>query len=154
MDPADTAESGRPGQLPRAAVTMSEAPFRNPVELERIKAIAGTAKDGPIVMLNLNRYKDIAGFPDGSRYRRYMSALDALLPKVGAKILWRAPALGQAAGNQDIDEILAVWYPSHQAFLDMPQQPGADANYRLRQDCVAEATIHRCPGDRGLLDGA
>ena len=132
---------------------MADAPFRNPAELEKITAVAGTSDDGPIVMLNLNRYKDAAGFPDGALYRRYREALDALLPQVGGKILWHTPAWGQAAGNQEIDEILAVWYPSHQAFLDMPQQPGAEENYRLRQDCVAEATIHRCPGDRAPLDG-
>ncbi|MDD9929488.1 MAG: hypothetical protein OXR03_26980 [Rhodospirillaceae bacterium] len=132
---------------------MADAPFRNPAELEKIKAVAGTDADGPIVMLNLNRYKDAAGFPDGALYRRYRAALDALLPQVGGKILWHAPAWGQAAGTQAIDEVLAVWYPSHQAFLDMPQQPGAEENYRLRQDCVAEATIHRCPGDRAPLDG-
>ena len=66
---------------------MADAPFRNPAELKKIKAVAGTDADGPIVMLNLNRYKDAAGFPDGALYRRYREALDALLPEVGGKIL-------------------------------------------------------------------
>lgn len=131
-----------------------EAPFRNADELEKIKAIAGTAQDGPIVMMNLNRYTPAAGYPDGALYQRYMRVLDALLPKVGGKMLWRSAVLGQAAGQQDIDEILAVWYPSHQAFLGMPQVPGAAENYDLRRECVATATIHRCPGSQAPLDGS
>ena len=131
-----------------------DAPFRNADELEKIKAIAGTDQDGPIVMMNLNRYTEAAGYPDGALYQRYMTALDALLPQVGGKVLWRSAVLGQAAGQQDIDEILAVWYPSHQAFLGMPQVPGAEENYELRRECVAEATIHRCPGAQAPLDGS
>ena len=154
VDTTDPAEPRRPSQFSSTAVTMSNIPFRNPGELQRIKAIAGTAADGPIIMLNLNRYKEVCEFPDGALYSRYMNALEELLHKVGAKALWRANVMGQAAGEQAIDEVLAVWYPSHQAFLDMPQQPGADINYRLRQECVAEATIHRCPGNRTPLDGS
>ena len=64
---------------------MSKIPFRNPGELQRIKAIAGSAADGPIIMLNLNRYKEVCEFPDGALYSRYMNALDELLHKVGAQ---------------------------------------------------------------------
>ena len=49
-------------------------------------------------------------------------------------------------GEQDIDEILAAWYPSHRAFLDLPDQPGAKENFRLRKICVRSAVIHRCNG--------
>lgn len=133
-------------------MTESDTPFRDPAELARIEAVAGTDADGPVLMLN--RYTEEAGFPDGDLYRRYMNALDALLPTVGGRIPWRSHVLGQAAGKQTIDEVLAVWYPSHQAFLDMPQQPGAEANYRLRRECVAEAVIHRCPGDTAPFDGS
>ena len=130
------------------------APFRNEDELDRIKAIAGTPEDGPVLMMNLNRYSEDAGYPDGALYRRYMTVLHELLPRVGGKILWRSGVIGQAVGKQDIDEILAAWYPSHQAFLDLPQAPGADENFRLRRECVAEAVIHRCSGDLVPLDGS
>jgi uncharacterized protein (DUF1330 family) len=104
-------------------------------------------------MLNLNRYTDAAGYPDGDLYRRYMTVLDDLLPKVGGRILWRTRVLGQAVGEQAVDEILAVWYPSHQAFVDLPHAPGGEENFQLRQECVAEAVIHRCRGDLAPLDG-
>jgi uncharacterized protein (DUF1330 family) len=131
---------------------MTTGPLRrNEYEAERIRAIADSGDDGPVLMLNLNRYASEAGFPDGDLYRRYMSVLDALLQRVGGRILWRTPVHGQATGEQELDEVLAAWYPSHRAFLDLPDAPGADENYRLRKQCVEYAVIHRCPGDRAFL---
>ena len=132
---------------------MNQTVGRNDAEMDVIRAIAGTEEDAPLVMLNLNRYTPAANYPSGALYRRYMEALDALLPRVGAKILWRSTVHGQAVGAQPIDEILAVWYPSHAAFLGMPDQPGAQENYRLRAEAVDYAVIHRCDGSKAPLDG-
>lgn len=124
---------------------------RNDDELAIVRAIAASGADRPITMLNLNRYAPAAAYPDGRLYRDYMSALLGLLPKVGGAVLWRTPVDGQAVGEQKIDEILAVWYPSCQAFLDLRSAPGADENFRLRAEAVAYAVIHRCPGDKPPL---
>ena len=128
--------------------------WRNENELDAIRAIARGGSDKPVLMLNLNRYSPESGYPDGGNYRSYMSVLDALLPRVGAKILWCSPVYGQPVGEQSIDEVLAAWYPTHQAFLDLPDAPGADENFRLRRMCVEYAVIHRCPGDLSPLHGA
>jgi hypothetical protein len=45
--------------------------------------------------------------------------LEQFLTTIGGKIPWRHPVFGQIVGDQPLDEILAVWYPSHQAFLDL-----------------------------------
>lgn len=126
---------------------------RNESELEAIRAVARSGDDKPVLMLNLNRYAEGAGYPQGDLYRRYMSVLEVLLPRVGAEILWRTPVFGQPVGEQPIDEILAAWYPTHQAFLDLPDAPGAEENFRLRRECVEYAVIHRCLGDRNPLRG-
>ncbi len=125
---------------------------RNESELQAIKAIADSGSDKPVLMLNLNRYSEDASYPDGEIYRKYMSVLDALLPRVGAKVLWRTPVFGQPVGEQPIDEILAAWYPTHQAFLELPDAKGAAENFRLRRMCVQYAVIHRCRGDIGYGD--
>ncbi len=121
---------------------------RNDAELEIIKAIAAGTEDPPVLMLNLNRYKPSAGFPGNGLHRDYIAGLEAFLPAVGGKILWRHPVFGQAVGDQPLDEVLAAWYPSHQAFLDLASAPGAGRNYRLRAESVEYAVIHRCPGDQ------
>ena len=120
---------------------------RDERELEVIRAIAGTEEDRPVTMLNLNRYTADANYPDGKLYRAYMDGLIAFLPNVGAKILWRTPVLGRVVGDQTLHEVLAAWYPSHQAFLDLPEAPGAERNYTLRSEAVEYAAIHRCFGD-------
>ena len=118
---------------------MSNQPLqRNDDEIARIRALADSGHDGPVLMLNLNLYTEAAGFPDGALYRDYMAVLERFLPAVGARILWRQP----------LHEVLAAWYPSHRAFLDLPTAPGAAENYRLRQLAVKSAVIHRLAGDR------
>jgi hypothetical protein len=125
-------------------LSVNTATERNQQELDRIREIAQSKDDGPVVMINLNRYKPEVNFPKGEQYLDYMRVLVALLPTIGARILWRSPAHGQPVGAQDVDEVLAAWYPSHQAFLDLPNAPGAAENFRLRRECVDHAVIHRC----------
>ena len=127
--------------------------WRNESELEAIRVIADGGSDGSVLMLNLNRYFEDAGYPDGGNYQKYMSVLEDLLRRVGAKILWRTRVFGQPVGEQPIDEILAAWYPSHRAFLELPDAPGAAENFRLRRMCVEYAVIHRCLGDQNPLGG-
>ena len=126
---------------------------RNDGELTMIREIVDGGNDGPVLMMNLNRYTPQAEFPDGMLYRRYVGGLGSMLTAVGARILWRVPVFGQTVGTQDIDEILAVWYPTHKTFLDLAEAPGAEENYRLRGVCVAYAVIHRCPGNSPPLEG-
>ena len=54
------------------------------------------------------------------------------------------PDLGQPIGAQPADEILAIRYPSQQAFLALRRQPGSAENFRLRNLVIASAVIQRC----------
>lgn len=120
---------------------------RNGGELAEIQRIAASGHDYPILMLNLNRYSPGSGFPDSGAYREYIDALGPFLEHVGGKILWRFPVLGQAVGDQRIDEVIAAWYPRHKGFLDLYEAPGAPENYARKTACVEYAVIHRCRGD-------
>ena len=51
---------------------------RNSAEFEKISAIADTDHDGPVLMINLNRYVPAADFPNGTLYTDYMAALNTL----------------------------------------------------------------------------
>ena len=126
---------------------MNEIRNRNAAEIDKIRQVANGGEDKPVLMLNLNRYSREAGYPHGDLYNKYMSVLEKFLPVVGGKILWRHPVLGQPVGEQNLDEILAAWYPTHQAFLDLPTASGSDENFRLRSLAVEYAVIHRCPGE-------
>ena len=123
---------------------MSDLPHANTSEIDEFRKIAQSGADGPVFMLNLNKYNPEAAFPDGRLYKDYMAALDTLLSQVGGKILWRTQVLGQVVGAQDIDEAIGIRYPTHQAFLALMTAPASSENMRLRALAVAHADLHRC----------
>ena len=103
--------------------------------------------DRPVLMLNLIRYYESVGFPDGKLYKSYMDVLSKLLESLGGKILWQMPSYGQPLGGEKLHEIIAIWYPSHEAFLSLRKMPLSEENFKLRAMCVEHAVLHRCPGD-------
>ena len=123
---------------------MADLPNVSAEEIGVFKAIAGSADEGPVLMLNLNRYVEEANFPDGGLYREYMTVLDQLLTEVGGRILWRTKVRGTVVGKQNIHEALGIWYPSHQAFLYLMTAPSSAQNMELRSQTVAHADLHRC----------
>lgn len=121
---------------------------RNSADFAIALDIAESGKDRPVLMLNMNGYRPDAGFPDRGLYKEYIEGLGPFLDGAGGgRILWRFPVLGQAVGDQRVDEILACWYPSHRVFYDLYKAPGADRNFELKGQCVEYAVIHRCPGN-------
>lgn len=123
---------------------MADLPNVNAAEIVVIKSIAQGSGDGPVLMFNLNKYRPEAGYPDGALYTDYMAVLGTLLQQVGGRVLWRTAVRGHVVGDQDIDEALGIWYPSHQAFLDLMTAPASGENMRLRALAVARADLHRC----------
>jgi hypothetical protein len=104
---------------------------RNPEELAKIRRLISAGKEHPVLMINENASSQGAGFPDGEPYQQYMVGLGNVVRSVGGAILWRVPVLGQPVGKAvHFDEILGIWYPSHQAYLDLPSAAGADHNAR------------------------
>ena len=119
-----------------------------PEEIEAIREIAA-AENGPVLMVNCNRYR-IGEYPDGQLYRRWRTVNQQMLNAVDGKILWTLPVQGQPLINGDLeplDEILAYWYPSHQAFLDMATSDLKDENMEARKELVEYAIIHRVFGE-------
>jgi hypothetical protein len=123
---------------------VADLPSVRAEEIEAFRAIAGGDADRPVFMLNLNRYRPEAQYPDGQLYADYMSVLATLLGEVGGVILWRTSVHGQVVGSQDIDEALGIWYPTHQAFLNLMSAPASAENMRLRALAVEHADLHRC----------
>lgn len=106
-------------------------------------AEAMAADDGPIVMLNLNRYRALAAYTDGrdaggrsgrEAYRDYAVVAVRGLAEVGGHPLWMADAAAPLVGcdHDAWDEVLAVWYPNRAAFVALTQIPW-----------YADALVHR-----------
>lgn len=123
---------------------MADLPNLDIDEIARVKAIAGSAEDGPVLMLNLNRYVAEAEYPNGELYLAYRKTMADIVAEVGGRILWRTSAHGHVVGDLVIHEALGIWYPSHQAFLDLATAPSSDENMRLRALAVEAANLLRC----------
>mgnify|MGYP003981345445 FL=1 len=122
---------------------MADLPVGNYAELEKIQAIASSANDTAVIMLNLNRYSAEAAFPNGDLYQEYMQVLNQLLAEVGGKVLWQSPSHANVIGEQIIHEALGIWYPSHAAFMNLMTAPSSERNMSLRARAVAQADLHR-----------
>lgn len=132
---------------------MPDNPLRaRPDAIDRLTSEAA-GDDDAVLMLNMNRYSTEAGFPGGEEYRRYMDRLEHSVTAGGGRVLWRTPVTDTVIGSDHdaYDEILAVWYPSHSAFLELPSADGADLMFASRKLCVTHATILAMPADRDPL---
>jgi uncharacterized protein (DUF1330 family) len=122
-----------------------------------VAQLAGGEADGPVVMLNLNRYRERAEYegevPGGlsadvsgrEAYARYAAVAIAVLARLGGRVLWQAEAKLTVVGDETdrCDEVIAVWYPSFAAFLEL----AADAD-------ILAARAHRSAGlERAVLIG-
>jgi len=123
---------------------MADLPNVHHEQIDEFKRIAGSANDTSVLMLNLNRYTADASYPDGALYKEYMAVLSTLLEEVGGKVLWRTHVHGCVVGEQSINEALGIWYPTHQAFLDLMTAPSSKKNMELRSLAVEHADLHRC----------
>ena len=105
--------------------------------------------DHPVLMINQNLYTDKANFPNDELDKKWRAINQKMIKFVDAKILWSIPVKGQIMHNgngQPLSEILAYWYPSHQAFLDMKDAPDLEENFTIRKEIIEYAIIHRCDG--------
>ncbi len=119
-------------------------------QFAEVSALAGSAADGPVVMLNLNRYRD------RDAYYRYAAVATAVLERVGGSVLWHAQARGTVIGDQaDLyDEVIAVWYPSLAAFVALATDPEVLAARADRAAGLERAALIRCDGAaEPVLDG-
>lgn len=97
---------------------------------KQIQAFLAMKHDGPVVMVNLLKFK-----PDGGaeEYAKYGAAVAPLLEKVGAKILFSGQANVCLIGNADWDAVALVEYPNKQALFKMAQSPEYQAIHHHRE---------------------
>ncbi|MFF5006934.1 DUF1330 domain-containing protein [Streptomyces phaeochromogenes] len=96
---------------------------------------------GPVVMLNLLRFR-----PDGGResYQRYRDALgSAIHARYGLQVEYvgdggRALVAGE---GQAWDMVALVRYPNRQAFVDMARDPEYRAIAHLRSEALVETVL-------------
>jgi uncharacterized protein (DUF1330 family) len=130
-------------------------------QLAEITALAGTPDDGPVVMLNLNRYHERAAYegepPGGGSadvtgreaYARYGEVALAVLDRLGGRVLWDAEVQTTVIGDASdrYDDVIAVWYPSRAAFVALATDPELVVALADRRAALARAAVICCGSD-------
>ena len=106
-------------------------------QLTQIVDRAREGEDGPIVMLNLNRYRS------REDYARYADVAAVVLAELGGRVLWHGPAEQTVIGDSDElwDEVLAIYYPSRSAFLALASDRRIAAARPDRVQGLEKATL-------------
>ena len=118
---------------------------------EVAQAFFSDADHGPMVMVNLLKFKEKATYPDGrdpdlsgrDAYNRYGEAVVACLAAVGGHVVYSGPVTGLMLGEVDElwDAVALAWYPGPQAMLQMVASPDYQA-----------IEVHRHAGLAGQLN--
>jgi uncharacterized protein (DUF1330 family) len=105
---------------------------------EQLRAVVAHPGEGPVVMLNLNRYRD----RDAYLQEYGLVALGAI-ESVGGRILWQSEVEQVVIGDDgdQYDEAIAVWYPSRPAFLGLMDHPGYLEAAERRAATLEHATL-------------
>lgn len=104
--------------------------------------------DGPVVMVNLIRFRDEAGEPcegmtGAEAYGRYSEGTIPFLEGAGARVISALACDEALIGPEDRewDMVIAVEYPSPKAFLTMIQDPGYLEVHRFRAAALEDSRL-------------
>lgn len=106
-----------------------------------LKRLLAEDPGGPVVMLNLLRFK-----PDGGResYGKYSDALSSTyLARYGGEVLYAGDGSTTLVGEQgqSWDAVLIVRYPSREAFSRMVADPEYQQFTHFRTEALEEAVL-------------
>ena len=123
---------------------------------DQVRALRDTGRDGPVVMLNLLKFCDMAAYDDGEvisgadAYARYQHAFTVTVGAISqAEVLFDGPAeqvfIGLAGSLEaDWDKVLMVRYPTRGHFLAMMADPGYRLALRHRYAGLARTVLLQC----------
>jgi uncharacterized protein (DUF1330 family) len=103
---------------------------------EQIQALLADPAEGPVVMVNLLRFK-----PGGeAAYRRYAESMRKLVEGRGGRFLWSGRVTAQVVGGggEGFDVVGLVEYPSRKVFVEIATSKE-----------VAAIGVHRTEGLQG-----
>ena len=100
--------------------------------------LASSPDEGPVVMLNLLKFKARADGEAGSgadAYKRYGETAVKMVEEQGGRVLWQGRADQILIGDteQDWDSVVLVEYPSRKAFIEMVTKPKYEEAHEHRE---------------------
>jgi hypothetical protein len=97
---------------------------------EQIEALLASTEEGPVVMVNLLRFKPRADAPEDNlsgeeAYRRYADAMIPFVISKGGRVIWSGRLDSQVIGRggEGFHNVALVEYPSRKAFVEIAMDP-------------------------------
>ncbi len=98
---------------------------------QALAALAASPDSGPVVMLNLLKFKPGGG---ARAYAKYSEAFQALLERHGGRFVYLGRGAEVLVGDQSWDAVALVEYPSRAVFLRIIALPDYAAIAQFRED--------------------
>lgn len=118
---------------------------------EQLQSLTASDNDGPLVMLNLLRFKAMAdgvdeGVSGAEAYARYSVAAEPFLRGVGGRlrVAVRADETVIGPSEREWDLVLLVDYPSRKQFLEMASNPEYQRIHAHRDAALADSRLIAC----------
>lgn len=110
---------------------------------QQIEELASSPESGPVVMINLLRFR-----PDGgaASYAHYGEGVMPCLERARARVLWQGrPETVVIGEGADLwDAVVLVEYPSRKAFLEMVSSDEYQAIAGRRTEALADSRLIAC----------
>ena len=115
----------------------------------QIKELVERIDDGPVVMINLLKFRPQAKGEECTgavAYGRYANAVRAMIEDLGGRTVWtgRADQILIGDSQQDWDMAVLVEYPTRRAFLEMVSQPEYQQIHAHRDAGLERTSLIAC----------
>ena len=123
---------------------------------EQFLDLMNAPDEGPVVMLNLLKFKAKAddGKSSGAKeYGKYTDEVVQMVEARGGKVLWLGRADQVLIGNaeEDWDAVALVQYPSRKAFIDMTTSKEYESAHEHRESGLERTVLIACTPRAGSL---
>ena len=117
--------------------------------LEQFQQLAAGPDTGPVVMINLLKFRAGNGAdetPGVEEYRRYGDTALEMVEHQGGRLLWAGTGDQVLIGDvdQDWDAVLLVEYPSRSAFIAMVSSPEYLEAHAHRERALERTVVIAC----------
>lgn len=109
------------------------------MNMDQLKMLKDNPNQGPVVMLNLLKFKPDGGFES---YQKYTQEAGRFVEKVGAKIIYLGKPRELLNGSETWDLLMLVEYPSRADFLKMANDPEYNKIHVYREEAVEKAVLY------------
>ena len=117
---------------------------------EQFIELMNAPDEGPVVMLNLLKFKPRDG---AKEYGKYGESVSKMVEARGGKMLWIGKVDQTLIGpvEEDWDAIALVQYPSRKAFIDMATSKEYDKAHEHREGGLERTVLLACTPRESVL---